>query len=112
MPEKNTAKTEKIEKTEATDAPAEKIEKTEAAAKVEKKDGKKVASDKATRIILLVKDNPKKIGSATRERFKLYGNKVGEGPTVHEFMEAGGERVDLPWDSDPKRNFIRLEPVS
>ena len=67
----------------------------------------RLQKDKSTRIILLVEDNPKKPGSDTRERFKLYKRGV-KGMTVHEFLTAGGKRVDLPWDSDPKREFIKL----
>ena len=53
-------------------------------------------------IIVLVKDNPKRPGSASFDRFALYK----QGMTVDEYLKAGGQRSDLRWDSD--RNFIKI----
>jgi hypothetical protein len=60
-------------------------------------------------ITVLVDNNPKKEGSKSRERFKLYGPK-GATITVSDFLKAAGPvgRGDLPWDSDPRRKFISI----
>jgi hypothetical protein len=60
-------------------------------------------------ITLLSPTNPKKVGSQTHGRFKLYGSKPGDTTTVGAFLKAGGHRIDLPWDSNPKRGFIRID---
>jgi len=59
-------------------------------------------------IEVLVDANPKKIGSASRARFALYGGGKGHKTTVGEFLKAGGHRIDLPWDSAPTRKFIAI----
>jgi hypothetical protein len=62
------------------------------------------ASDDDARVItLLVTDNPKRVGSAARERFTLYRS----GMTVGQFLAAGGLRADISWDVD--HGFIRLD---
>ena len=53
-------------------------------------------------INLLATENPKRVGSASFDRFALYQ----DGMTVAEYLEAGGWRSDLRWDS--KRGFIAL----
>jgi hypothetical protein len=64
-------------------------------------------------IRLLVSDNPKR--GKSRLRFACYHN----GMTVAQYIDAVRNRLgnneaekcllDLQWDSDPKRNFIRIE---
>lgn len=62
------------------------------------------ASDGDERVItLLVSENPKKEGSAARERFALYRS----GMSVGDFLEAGGRRGDIRWDV--RHKFIRLD---
>lgn len=58
-------------------------------------DGKKVK--------LLVKENPKKAGSAGAARFALYQN----GMTVPDFITAGGSLADVKWDV--AHSYIALE---
>ena len=53
-------------------------------------------------ITLLATENPKRAGSASFARFALYR----DGMAVSEYLEAGGRRSDLWWDSD--RGFITL----
>ena len=66
-----------------------------------------IRTDDDQTITLLVTENPKREGSASRERFRLYRT----GMTVKEYLQAGGSRADLRWDS--QHNFIRLDaPVS
>ncbi len=57
------------------------------------------------RIVISVRPNPKKPGSASYDRYELY--RVGM--TVDEAIAAGVKREDVAWDSDPKRGFIVLE---
>jgi hypothetical protein len=66
------------------------------------------ASDDDARVItVLVTDNPKRVGSAARERFVLYRS----GMTVGQFLAAGGLRADISWDVD--HHFITFdEPQS
>ncbi len=45
-------------------------------------------------IKLLVDENPKRVGTKSHERFKLYTN----GMTVYSFISAGGTRADVNWD--------------
>ncbi len=54
------------------------------------------------RIKVLAKENPKRVGSASRERFSLYRN----GMSVTEFLKAGGSRADIRWDI--KHGFIEV----
>lgn len=56
-----------------------------------------------SRITILVKENPKRPGTAGHARFSLYKN----GMTVAEFVAVGGKTVDVAWDS--KHNFIKLD---
>ncbi len=56
------------------------------------------------KIKLLVKENPKRVGTKAHGRFKLYR----DGMTTAEFLEAGEERVDLNWDT--KHKFIEVVP--
>lgn len=53
-------------------------------------------------IKLLVKENPKRKGSASHKRFALYRN----GMTVEKFLATGGTRSDLRWDT--AHNFITV----
>ena len=55
-------------------------------------------------ITLRVSENPKKPGSAARERFALYRS----GMTVEQALKAGVLPIDLRWDSDPRRQFITI----
>jgi len=52
-------------------------------------------------ITLLVK-NPKREGSAAYDRYNFYR----DGMTVVQFLEAGGSRADLSWDS--QRKYIEI----
>lgn len=54
------------------------------------------------KIALLVKENPKRKGSASHKRFALYRN----GMTTDAFLKAGGTRSDLRWDTAHK--FIAI----
>ncbi len=58
--------------------------------------------DGNARIKLLVKENPKREGSKTHERFALYKN----GMKVSEALEKGLTREDLDWDT--KHDFISI----
>lgn len=49
-----------------------------------------------TKVKVLVSENPKRAGSASYDRFALYG----KGTTVGAFLEAGGTSADLHWDSE------------
>lgn len=49
-----------------------------------------------TKIKVLVAENPKRAGSASFDRFALYGKAT----TVGAFLEAGGTSADLHWDSE------------
>jgi hypothetical protein len=89
MSEKNVAKTN-----ETTPAPAKSAEPT--AKQVREQE------NASTRIKLLVKENPKRPGTASHKRFQLYR----PGQTVAEFLAAGGTRADLRWDQ--KHKFIEL----
>ncbi len=61
--------------------------------------------DKNATIRVLVADNPKRPGSATHERFKLYKT----GKTVAELLHQGVTTLDLRWDLGEGRNFIALD---
>lgn len=54
-------------------------------------------------IRLLIDDNPRQ--GAARHRFKIYR----DGMTIQEFLDAGGDRKDLSYDTAPERNYIRVE---
>ena len=56
------------------------------------------------RIKLNVRENPKRKGTASYERFQLYFTKKPK--TVAEALKAGIWRADLRWDA--ARNFIEL----
>jgi hypothetical protein len=53
-------------------------------------------------ITLLVKENPKRKGSACYPRFDLYE----DGMTVADYIAAGGRKADIKWDVDKK--FIEV----
>jgi hypothetical protein len=54
-------------------------------------------------ITVLAKENPKRPGTACYNRFNLYKN----GMKVSDYLAAGGQRGDIPWDA--KRKFIALK---
>lgn len=62
------------------------------------------AIDPEARVTVLV-ENPKRAGSASRERFDLYGA-VGTTSRVADLLAAGLTAADLRWDESHK--FIRL----
>jgi hypothetical protein len=51
------------------------------------------------------KNNPKRAGSASAERFELYK----DGMTYKTFREKGGLLEDLRWDSAENRKFVIIE---
>lgn len=53
-------------------------------------------------IRVLVDENPR--NGAARQRFKIYQ----DGMTIQEFIDAGGDRKDLSYDTAPERNYIRV----
>lgn len=57
----------------------------------------------SAKITVLVSSNPKRVGTAGRDRFEFYR----DGMTVAEALEAGLTRPDLKWDS--KHAFIKIE---
>lgn len=102
---KFTGKKGKAEETKAKKAPAKK-----AAAK--KPSAKKASTKKETsneveednrKIKLLVKENPKREGSASYERFDLYF----DCKTAQDFKDAGGTAADLRHDEE--KGFIELK---
>ena len=60
------------------------------------KRGRKSAFSPEAKIKVLVKENPKRKGSASFKRFELYG----KCKTVAEYFKAGGTSGDLHWDKD------------
>lgn len=66
-------------------------------------------------IRLLREENPKRVGSKSYLRFNCYRDRI----TVSQYIDAirnalGNVKekkclLDLQWDSDPKRDFIRIE---
>lgn len=54
------------------------------------------------KITLLVKENPKRAGTASHKRFALYSKHA----TSEAYVAAGGLSADLAWDA--KRGFIKL----
>jgi hypothetical protein len=73
-------------------------------------------------IRLKVRANPKQVGSKAYQRFALYRDGMTVGQYIYVIRNRFGDNeaikclLDLQWDSDPKRAFIRLErdgrPVS
>lgn len=61
----------------------------------------KLADDKKIRV--LVKENPKRKGTAGAKRFALYRS----GMTVAAALKAGVTRADLNWDTEHK--FIEIK---
>jgi hypothetical protein len=57
---------------------------------------------KDSAVTLNVKENPKKEGSAARERFQYYFS----GKTVNDYLEAGGTFQDIAYDVG--RQFIKV----
>lgn len=89
---KKAAKPVKAEKSAKAAKPAK--EKAERASR-----GRWQPTDKIT---VLSKENPKKVGTGAHERFELYKKHN----TVEKYLEAGGTRADLNWDS--KQKFIKI----
>lgn len=54
-------------------------------------------------ITVLSEGNPKRPGSASFERFKLYRT----GMTVGDFLRGGGKREDISWDRN--HEYIKLD---
>lgn len=74
----------------------------------ERTDGSKLAGtpnpiEEERVITVMAAGNPKKVGSAARERFALYKT----GMTVGQFLAAGGSRADIRWDSS--HGFIKID---
>jgi hypothetical protein len=82
----------------AKKAPAKK-----AAPKTEKAPAVRAATYPETaKITVLVKENPKREGSAAYGRFALYG----KNRTVGAFLAAGGARIDLSYDA--ARGYVAI----
>ena len=62
---------------------------------------KRFADDQV--ITVLAEKNPKRNGSKCYDRFNLYKN----GITVKQYVEAGGKRDDIRWDSE--RGYIQVQ---
>ena len=62
------------------------------------------AAPTADMVVLSVKPNPKKPGSATHERYKHWV----VGRTLNECLAAGIAKADVPWDTDASRKFVVL----
>ena len=77
---------------------AEKAEKAEGA-------GRKSAIDPATKLTLLVKDNPKREGSGGFERFQA-AYIDSKAKTVQAALDAGATLADIAYDV--KKEFIKL----
>jgi len=72
----------------------------------EKKTKSKTKSKSKEREIvihLLVKENPKRSGTKSFDRFALYK----DGMTIQEYCDAGGDRGDIRWDA--AHEFISIE---
>jgi len=96
---------EKAEKGKAPKAekPAAKPAKGKAApAKKETKTAKAPKAEPTQKITLLVKDNPKREGSTSYDRFELYK----KNKTVASFLEAGGTSGDIRYDVT--KGYIKL----
>lgn len=87
----------------ADKAAAPKAKKAAAAKKTAAKKGGKRKHPLTAKITMLVKDNPKREGTACHKRFALYAKHN----TVESFLQAGGKTGDLNWDS--KHGFIKIE---
>ena len=79
---------------------AEKAEKAEGAGR-----GRKSAIDPATKLTLLVKDNPKREGSGGFERFQA-AYIDSKAKTVQAALDAGATLADIAYDV--KKEFIKL----
>ena len=102
-------KAEKADKTAGkAAAPAKQPAKQPAAAK-EKAEastrGRKSAIDPSTKLSLLVKENPKREGSAGYERFQA-GYIDSKAKTVQAALDAGVTLADIAYDV--KKEFIKL----
>jgi len=92
----------KVSKGTATKKAATKKAAAKAAPKAKKeaaeggRKGRAPAWPLETKVKVLVSENPKREGSASYDRFALYG----KGTTVGAFLEAGGTSADLHWDSE------------
>ena len=93
----------------AAAAPAKQPAKQPAAAKPEKAEGagrgRKSAIDPATKLTLLVKDNPKREGSGGFERFQA-AYIDSKAKTVQAALDAGATLADIAYDV--KKEFIKL----
>lgn len=93
----------------AAAAPAKQPAKQPAAAKPEKAEGagrgRKSAIDPATKLTLLVKDNPKREGSGGYERFQA-AYIDSKAKTVQAALDAGATLADIAYDV--KKEFIKL----
>lgn len=58
------------------------------------------------KIVLKVKENPKREGSASYDRFEAYFDKKVK--TVGDALKKGITLGDLAWDSDEKRGYIEI----
>lgn len=81
---------------EKTATPAKKTTAKAAPAKASR--GRTATNGDAEAIKLIVKDNPKRPGSASFKRFALYA----KSKTVGAFLKAGGSRADLRYDTEHK----------
>lgn len=105
---KKTAAAEKApakKKVAAKKAPAKKTAAKKTAAKktTAKKVAKEAANEDNRKIKVIAKENPKREGSASYDRFEIYEN----GMTVDEFKEAGGTAADLRHDEE--KGFISVK---
>lgn len=97
--------------TKAAAAPAKQPTKQPAAPKAEKAEGggggggRKSNIDPATKLTLLVKDNPKREGSAGHKRFQA-GYIDSKAKTVQAALDAGATLADIAYDV--KKEFIKL----
>lgn len=102
-------KAEKADKTAGkAAAPAKQPAKQPAAPKAEKAEGgggRKSNIDPTTKLTLLVKDNPKREGSAGHERFQA-GYIDSKAKTVQAALDAGVTLADIAYDV--KKEFIKL----
>lgn len=57
-------------------------------------------------IRVLATENPKRAGTKSHERWKLYR----DGITIAEYLRNGGTRGDLQWDQE--RGFIKVDPAA
>lgn len=74
-------------------------------AKAEPKTNEKREKYLAGKIKVLVKENPKRAGSASHDRFELYT----KNKTIQEYFDAGGSQKDLNWDMD--KGFIEFKTL-